>query len=67
MNKNQNFEDIVKIEKKISKIICCVDNLEMFCRNKIGNKSFEHKFGEINKARQNVKIIFFLIFFYEIL
>lgn len=58
MKKNQNLEDIVKIEKKISKIIGCVVNLEEFCRNKVGNKSFEQKFGEINKSRQNVFIYY---------
>lgn len=60
--KKQSFDklvldDLIKIEGKIGRTIVCIENLDLFCRNKIGNKTFDQKFGEMNSSRQNVDFL----------
>jgi len=55
------FEELVNVESRIEKMIKCIENLDNFCRNKIGNKTFDQKFGELNASRQNVRFLHFYI------
>ena len=57
MNEKTMLEDLMKIEIRLNKIIQCIEDLDAFCRNKIGNKTFDQKFGEMNISRQNVNKI----------
>ena len=52
------IEELAEMERKIEKIIRCIENLDGFCRNKVGIKAFDQKFGELNPSRQNVLLFF---------
>ena len=48
-------EELAEKERKVDKIILCIENLDGFCRNKVGIKTLDQKFGDLNPSRQNVK------------